>query len=297
MLLLDMADALNARADLDDRMSIRGNFGNLAAAVRRRLSEKEAQLKLLRAELNSSRQAVSESGGATEEALRRAKRGASELETQLTEAHEQLTTQQANVRSLNDNISRLRQQCVAADSDLQEARLERDGWHQQYVACEQTLNYQIEENDRLSDTLKKQGQRLRSRTTEEFVISRQSYGDRTASVDWDRLRAEWTAAVRQEDAEIWRNKEFMLRQACGSQLDMYRWALKVWADIARGLVTSSTRDNSANNSGAKAEKTKTLQNAVGELESEVEAAVRKAHALHERLQSTPSGSKTNRANF
>ncbi|KAJ2459913.1 hypothetical protein GGF42_001170 [Coemansia sp. RSA 2424] len=297
MLLLDMADALNARADLDDRMSIRGNFGNLAAAVRRRLSEKEAQLKLLRAELNSSRLAVSESGGATEEALRRAKRGASELETQLTEAHEQLTTQQANVRSLNDNISRLRQQCVAADSDLQEARLERDGWHQQYVACEQTLNYQIEENDRLSDTLKKQGQRLRSRTTEEFAISRQSYGDRTASVDWDRLRAEWTAAVRQEDAEIWRNKEFMLRQACGSQLDMYRWALKVWADIARGLVASSTRDNSANNSGAKAEKTKTLQNAVGELESEVEAAVRKAHELHERLQSTPSGSKTNRANF
>ncbi|KAJ2743965.1 hypothetical protein GGI20_003346 [Coemansia sp. BCRC 34301] len=298
MLLLDMADAFDARADLDDRMSIRANFASLAAAVRRRLGEKEAQLKLLRAELSSSRKAVSETGGATDDALRRAKRGASELETQLTEAHEQLTQQQANVRSLNDNISRLRQQCVAADSDLQEARLERDGWHQQYLACEQTLNYQIEENDRLSESLKKQGQRLRTRTTEEFVVTRQSYGDRdAATVDWDRLRAEWSAAVRQEDAEIWRNKEFLLRQACGSQLDMYRWALKVWADVARGIVAQSTRDSANDSSGAKAEKTRTLQNAVGELESQVEAAVGKTHALHERQQSTPSGGKTNRANF
>ncbi|KAJ2818958.1 hypothetical protein FBU31_005695, partial [Coemansia sp. 'formosensis'] len=269
-LLLDMADVLDARTDLDERMSIRGNFSNLAAAVRRRLNEKEAQLKLLRAELNSSRVATSETDGVTDDALRRAKRRVSELETQLTEAHEQLTTQQANVRSLNDNISRLRQQCVAADSDLQEARLERDGWHQQYLACEQTLNYQIEENDRLSDALKRQGQQLRSRTTEEYVITRQSYGDRSVSVDWDRLRAEWSAAVRQEDAEIWRNKEFLLRQACGSQLDMYRWALKVWADIARGIVTHSARDNSDDSAGAA--KSKELQLAVGELESEVDAA-------------------------
>ncbi|KAJ2886480.1 hypothetical protein H4R27_000613 [Coemansia aciculifera] len=294
-LLLDMADVLDARADLDERMSIRGNFSNLAAAVRRRLNDKEAQLKLLRAELNSSRQATSETEGATDEALRRAKRNVSEFETQLTEAHEQLTTQQANVRSLNDNISRLRQQCVAADSDLQEARLERDGWHQQYLACEQTLNYQIEENDRLSDALKRQGQQLRSRTTEEFVITRQSYGDQPASLDWDRLRAEWSAAVRQEDAEIWRNKEFLLRQACGSQLDMYRWALRVWADITRGIVVHSARDNT--DDSARAEKSKALQHAVGELESEVEAAVRKAHTLHESLQTTPSGGKTNRANF
>ncbi|KAJ2908580.1 hypothetical protein GGI21_002742 [Coemansia aciculifera] len=302
-----MADVFDARADLDDRMSIRGNFSNLAAAVRRRLNEKEAQLKLLRAELKALRQTVSESNNissgnnATDEALRRAKRGVSELETQLTEAHEQLTTQQANVRSLNDNISRLRQQCVSADSDLQEARLERDGWHQQYVACEQTLNYQIEENDRLSEALKAQGQRLRTRTTEEFVVvSRQSYGDRLAAVDWDRLRAEWTAAVRQEDAEIWRNKEFLLRQACGSQLDMYRWALKVWADIARGIVANRADSENGNGNG-NGEKKKALHNAVAELESHVEAAVRETNALHERQQASAaqpsSGGKTNRANF
>ncbi|KAJ2731027.1 hypothetical protein IW152_004840 [Coemansia sp. BCRC 34962] len=295
-LLLDMADALDARADLDERMSIRGNFGNLATAVRRRLNEREAQLKALREELSASRQATGEADGATDEALRRAKRSLSELETQLTEAHEQLTTQQANVRSLNDNISRLRQQCVAADSDLQEARLERDGWHQQYLACEQTLNYQIEENDRLSDALKRQGQQLRSRTTEEFVVTRQSYGDRSAAVDWDRLRAEWSAAVRQEDAEIWRNKEFLLRQACGSQLDMYRWALKVWADIARGIVANSARDV-ADDDGARSEKSKALSVAVAELESDVEAAARKAQALHESVQAVPGGGKTNRADF
>ncbi|KAJ2888955.1 hypothetical protein IWW38_004856, partial [Coemansia aciculifera] len=306
-LLLDMADVFDARADLDDRMSIRGNFSNLAAAVRRRLNEKEAQLKLLRAELKALRQTVSESNNissgnnATDEALRRAKRGVSELETQLTEAHEQLTTQQANVRSLNDNISRLRQQCVSADSDLQEARLERDGWHQQYVACEQTLNYQIEENDRLSEALKAQGQRLRTRTTEEFVVvSRQSYRDRSAAVDWDRLRAEWTAAVRQEDAEIWRNKEFLLRQACGSQLDMYRWALRVWADIARGIVANRADSDNGNGNG-NGEKKKALHNAVAELESHVEAAVRETNALHERQQASAaqpsSGGKTNRANF
>ncbi|KAJ2349726.1 hypothetical protein GGH91_000624, partial [Coemansia sp. RSA 2671] len=287
-LLLDMADVLDARADLDERMSIRRNFANLAAAVRRRLSERDAQLAALRAELSST----GEAEGANDEALRRAKRELSKRDTELTEAQEQLTTQQANVSSLTDTIARLRQQFVAADKELHEARMERDGWHEQFLACERTLNYQIEENDRLSDALKRQGQQLRTRTTEEFVFTRQSYGDRSAAVDWDRLRAEWSAAVRQEDAEIWRNKEFLLRQACGSQLDVYRWALRVWADIARGVAPSSARDAGDDGEPGNA---KALEDAVAELESDVEAAVRKAQALHESVRTEPG--KANRADF
>ncbi|KAJ2484333.1 hypothetical protein EV174_002525, partial [Coemansia sp. RSA 2320] len=334
-LLLDMADALGAKGDLDDRLSIRDNFANMAAAVRHRMAAKEGQLTHLRSALDTARLASQASPSssspssshslskspAAEESLRSTKRRVSELETQLTEAHEQLTTQQANVRSLNDNISRLRQQCVASDSDVQEARLERDGWHQQYLACEQTLNYQIEENDRLSDALKRLSQQQRSRTTEEFVVNgRLSYNDnsRSATVDWDRLRVEWSAAVRQEDAEIWRNKEFLLRQTFGSQLEIYRWALKVWGDIVRSIAAQSNTphraalSDSADSAAVVGSKRKALQQAVAELESEVEAAVHRAHSLHETLlhpprrhPTPPSGSKedeerpskTNRAYF
>ncbi|KAJ2079879.1 hypothetical protein H4R24_003478 [Coemansia sp. RSA 988] len=149
-LLIDMATNLDALGDLDERKSIRDNFRSMTAEVRRRLDSKDQKLNHLQSELKVLRPVTETLESAVEHRLRAAERRAAELGTQVTDAQEQLTTQQANIRSLNEIISRLRQQCLVAEEDVQEARFERDGWHQQFLACEQTLSHQIADSDHLS---------------------------------------------------------------------------------------------------------------------------------------------------
>ncbi|KAJ2714011.1 hypothetical protein H4R19_001954 [Coemansia spiralis] len=66
---------------------------------------------------------------------------------------EQLATQQASIRSLNSNVGLLRQQCVSRDKELHDAQMERDGWHQQFLVCEQTLTHQLNVNESLKRAL------------------------------------------------------------------------------------------------------------------------------------------------
>ncbi|KAJ1993500.1 hypothetical protein GGI25_002754 [Coemansia spiralis] len=328
-LLMDMAVVLDAKGDLNEKKSIRDNFNSMAAAVRKRLDEKDAKLKKMRSQLDVSRLASEAANNAsvlsakasstTEERLRSTERRAAELETQITEAQEQLTTRQTNIRSLNDNISRLRQQCVAADSELQDARLERDGWHQQFLACEQTLNYQIEENDRLREALNRLSQ-LRSRNTQEFVAGGQlAYGDQSANIEWERLREEWTEATREETAQIWRNEEFVLRQTYEAQLKVYSWANKLWSDTIHAFVAQAVRDAEStapaiavsDNSNTEQQPIvsattfkasgEALLHATENLDTEVGKALRRAASLQEALHCVGAADNgqntTKRANF
>ncbi|KAJ1966402.1 hypothetical protein GGI12_000112 [Dipsacomyces acuminosporus] len=319
-LLIDMAASLDAKGDLDEKKSIRDNFSSMAAAVRKRLGGQEKELEKLQSELKVARLAHEAAANAStlstktsasmEGRLRKSERHAAELETQITEAQEQLTNHQANIRSLNDNISRLRQQCVAAESDLQEARLERDGWHQQFLACEQTLSYQMEENDKLSEEIKRLSS-MRSRNTEELMMSgRISYGDNSAPINWEQVREEWATAAREEAAEVWRSKEFVLRQTYEAQIKIFCWAGSVWSDIVGTMLKQSARDitpmpgrgygSKANDSIVKA-KSDTLRRAMDELGAEVDRAIKRADAVQDSLQ--PTGSvkgtkgKTSRADF
>ncbi|KAJ1851182.1 hypothetical protein LPJ73_003119, partial [Coemansia sp. RSA 2703] len=90
-LLIDMADVLDARGDLDDGMSIRENFGNMANAIRQRLDDKDKCIDDLRADLEDARKAkVSAARSSNEQQLRTATTRIADLEKQLSKAQEEL---------------------------------------------------------------------------------------------------------------------------------------------------------------------------------------------------------------
>ncbi|PIA17412.1 hypothetical protein COEREDRAFT_86045 [Coemansia reversa NRRL 1564] len=284
-LLIDMATMLDARGDLDEHKSIRDNFRSMAAAVRRRLDSKDQDLNRIQSELDVSRLAVEAEVPAAEQRLRVAERRATELETQVTDAHEQLTTQQANIRSLNASISRLRQQCVAAEADVQEARLERDGWHQQFLACEQTLSYQISENDRLSRSLEEMAQ-LHERSMQQQQQPHVNGTDQNGTANWDYLNKEWVAATRKEAVESWRGKEIELCQTHKAQIEILTCAVQTWGSILRAVATEpgvSDPDSLPVTSKGRA-----LRQAVDELDTEVDRAVEKTNDIQKKLSSATS---------
>ncbi|KAJ2807349.1 hypothetical protein H4R20_001321 [Coemansia guatemalensis] len=294
-LLIDMATMLDARGDLDERKSIRDNFRSMTAAVRRRLDNKDQELNRVQSELDVSRLAIETEAPAAEQRLRMAERRATELETQAADAQEQLTTQQANIRSLNASISRLRQQCVAAEADVQEARLERDGWHQQFLACEQTLSYQISENDRLSRSLEEMAQlNEQSMMQQQQQQSHANSASQNGTANWGHLKKEWVTAAREEAAESWRGREFELRQTYEAQIKILAWAVHTWGSILRAVAVEpavlSSNPSSATSRG------KALRQAVDELDTEVDRAVEKTNAMRKELSSTASAdAASNRA--
>ncbi|KAJ2613309.1 hypothetical protein H4S08_002282 [Coemansia sp. RSA 1365] len=280
-LLIDMATMLDARGDLDEHKSIRDNFRSMAAAVRRRLDSKDQDLNRVQSELDVSCLAIEAEVPAAEQRLRAAERRATELETQATDAHEQLTTQQANIRSLNASISRLRQQCVVAEADVQEARLERDGWHQQFLACEQTLSYQISENDRLSRSLEEMAH-LHERSMQQQQTHVKGT-DQNGPANLDYLKKEWVTAARKEAAESWRGREIELCQTHKSQIEILTWAVHTWGSILRAVATESGVSGADSLSKGKA-----LRQAVEELDTEVDRAVEKTNDIQKKLSSATS---------
>ncbi|KAJ1737452.1 hypothetical protein LPJ72_000471 [Coemansia sp. Benny D160-2] len=316
-LLIDMATTLDAKGFLDERKSIRENFNSMAAAVRKRLDDKEAELKSVESRLEASRVAGEAAANAsmlsakatttTEERMRKAERRMAELETDVTEAQQQITTYQGNVRSLNETISRLRQQCVAADSELQDARMERDGWNQHCIASQQSLEYQIEENNQLKNKLE-QLNKLRSRDTRNFASGgKLGYGDQTTSIEWEQqLREEWTEATREETKQIWLSEVFALRQSYEAQIKIYSWANMLWSDIINAFVSQAMRDVDAGHNdirdglnvapgglspslpdALKASGESLLQ-AADDLNGEIDMAVKRAASLQESMR-TPNG--------
>ncbi|KAJ1800092.1 hypothetical protein LPJ59_001358 [Coemansia sp. RSA 2399] len=305
-LLMDMALMLDAKSDLDEKKSIRENFNSMAAAVRKRLDVKDAELKSIRSKLEASRLASDAAANAsmlsakatstTEERMRGAERRATELETQIAETHVQITTYQTNARSLNETISRLRQQCVAADSELQDTRLERDGWNQQCLANEKSLMFQIEENNQLKKKLDELAQ-LRSRDTRKFVEGgKLGYADQTTSIEREQLlREEWTEATREETKQVWLSEVFALRQTYEAQIKIYSWANMLWGDIISSFVSQAMRDteNSPGSGGAdpnSALKTggESLLQATNDLNEEIDMAVKRAISIQDNMR-TPSG--------
>ncbi|KAJ2354956.1 hypothetical protein GGF43_002968, partial [Coemansia sp. RSA 2618] len=282
-LLVDMATALDAMDDLDARKSIRDNFTDMAAAVRRRLDAADAELRQTRSALDVSRLASEASPDAMQRA-RAAERRAGELETQLAEQHAQQANDQATLRSLNSTISRLRQQCVSAEADVQEARMERDGWNQQFVGIERTLQYQMARNEQLEKELRDLG-RQRSRDTQEFVLS---HGDHTASINWDHITQEVTARVHRDAEARWNAREFALSQAYESQVKVFRWASRMWSSVVRTIAAHYMRDLPKSVSTEAEGRCDSLCRAVDDLESQVDAAAKSAAALQNGLDGTRS---------
>ncbi|KAJ2146866.1 hypothetical protein IW136_000384 [Coemansia sp. RSA 678] len=281
-LLVEMATALDATGDLDARKSIRDNFSDMAAAVRRRLDEADSELRQTRSALDVSRLASEASPDAVQRA-RSAERRAGELETQLAEQHAQQASDQATLRSLNSTISRLRQQCVEAEADVQEARLERDGWNQQFVACERALQYQLSENERLGLQLRELS-RQRTRDTQEFVLSR---GDQSASINWDHITQEVTARVHRDAEATWNAREFALRQTYESQIKVFRWAARMWSSVVRTIASHYMRDQPKSGT-SRASRCDSLCRSIDELEAQVDAAAKQAAALQDGLDGTRS---------
>ncbi|KAJ2480842.1 hypothetical protein IWW56_002152 [Coemansia sp. RSA 2131] len=282
-LLVDMATALDATGDLDARKSIRDNFSDMAAAVRRRLDEADSELRQTRSALDVSRLASEASPDAVQRA-RAAERRAGELETQLAEQHAQQAGDQATLRSLNSTIARLRQQCVAAEADVQEARLERDGWNQQFVACDRALQYQLSENERLGLQLRELS-RQRTRDTQEFVLSR---GDQSASINWDQITQEVTARVHRDAEATWNAREFALRQTYESQIKVFRWAARMWSSVVRTIASHYMRDQPKSGTTRAAGRCDSLCRSIDELEAQVDAAAKQAAALQDGLDGTRS---------
>ncbi|KAJ2385598.1 hypothetical protein GGI23_006679, partial [Coemansia sp. RSA 2559] len=305
-LLMDMALMLDAKSDLDEKKSIRENFNSMAAAVRKRLDAKDAELKSIRSKLEASRLASDAAANAsmlsakatstTEERMRAAERRATELETQIAETHVQITTYQTNARSLNETISRLRQQCVAADSELQDTRLERDGWNQQCIANEKSLMFQIEENNQLKKKLDELAQ-LRSRDTRKFVEGgKLGYDDQTTSIEREQqLREEWTEATREETKQVWLSEVFALRQTYEAQIKIYSWANMLWGDIISSFVSQAMRDTENNPDGGGADPKSALKaggesllQATNDLNEEIDMAVKRAISIQDNMR-TPNG--------
>ncbi|KAJ2554947.1 hypothetical protein EV175_002417 [Coemansia sp. RSA 1933] len=306
-LLMDMAQVLDAKGDLDEKKSIRENFSSMAAAVRKRLNSKEAEVKSIRSKLEAARVASEAAANAsmlsakatstTEERMRSAERRATELETQIAETQMQITTYQTNARSLNETISRLRQQCVAADSELQDARLERDGWNQQCIANQQSMEYQIDENNQLKKKLEQLAQ-LRLRDTRKFAEGGNlGYDDQTTSIEREQLlREEWTEATREETKQVWLSEVFALRQTYEAQIKIYSWANTLWGDIISSFVSQAMRDSEnvglegVDDGVASGLKTsgESLLQATDDLNDEIDMAVKRASGMQESMR-TPSG--------
>ncbi|KAJ2367001.1 hypothetical protein H4S01_002397 [Coemansia sp. RSA 2610] len=279
-LLVELAAALDATDDLDARKSIRDNFTGLAAAVRRRLDAADAELRHTRSELDVSRLACEAVPDATQRA-RAAERRAAAAEKQLAEVHAAQATDQATVRSLNSTIARLRQQCMAAEGDVQDARLERDGWNQQCVAYERMMHYHMEENERLEAQLQDLVQQQK-RSTHEFVLS---HGDHAATINWDNITQAAAERERHGAEAAWKAREFALRQTYECQAAVYRWGMRMWSSVVRALAAHYTRDLPRPQDSARFAE---LSRAVDELEARADGAAAEAGQLQDALDGTRS---------
>ncbi|KAJ1947512.1 hypothetical protein EC988_005412 [Linderina pennispora] len=242
-LLFEMAETLDARSDLDDDKSLRQNFLSMAAAVRQRLDEKTRELRQLQSDFSTAHQANDEAASALiKEKVEQYEHLVSSLESQLADAQDQLASQQEQSASLTSTADRLHQQharleedfetlqkhCATLEEDIEALRLESHGLQNKVAGKQQELAFQIEENKALHGTI------------EELTANKGgSVDDHPHTMDMERMRQEWTAAAKQEEAESWHNKEFIVRQALETQIKAVRWENSVWKDLIRGMMARS----------------------------------------------------------
>ncbi|KAJ2451602.1 hypothetical protein EV183_003483 [Coemansia sp. RSA 2336] len=286
-LLVDMAAELHANDALNEQVSIRENFARVIESVKRRLDSTDVELREARSALDVSRLAQE----ASPDAMRRAttaERRATDLDKQLAELRAQQASDQATLSSLHSTIDRLREHCKTIESQVQETRMERDGWRQQIVAYERALEFQLDENAHMEEQIK-QLARQRSRDTQEFVIS---HGDNSATINWDHINQEATIRADRKAQAHWNRREFALRQGYATQLKVFSWASRMWSSVVRALATHYMRDAPKNDASEAAQHCQTLSRAMDDLETHVEDAAQKADAvLQDALQGKHSRSE------
>ncbi|KAJ2669507.1 hypothetical protein IWW42_004550 [Coemansia sp. RSA 1085] len=286
-LLVDMAAELHANDALNEQVSIRENFARVIESVKRRLDSTDVELREARSALDVSRLAQE----ASPDAMRRAttaERRAADLDKQLAELRAQQASDQATLSSLHSTIDRLREHCKTVESQVQETRMERDGWRQQIVAYERALEFQLDENAHMEEQIK-QLARQRSRDTQEFVIS---HGDNSATINWDHINQEATIRADRKAQAHWNRREFALRQGYATQLKVFSWASRMWSSVVRAIATHYMRDAPKNDASEAAQHCQTLSRAMDDLETHVEDAAQKADAaLQDALQGKHSRSE------
>ncbi|KAJ2787943.1 hypothetical protein GGI15_000282 [Coemansia interrupta] len=133
-LLIDMADVLNARGDLDDRKSIRDNFSNMAAAIGQRLDDKDRLIEDLQADLEDARKArLSASKSSDEQQLRSANARIAILEKQLSIVQDKLRNADDMLDSTGSELQKSRAafskrsgECIKLQNQLQKATARAD---------------------------------------------------------------------------------------------------------------------------------------------------------------------------
>ncbi|KAJ1950563.1 hypothetical protein FBU59_000617, partial [Linderina macrospora] len=315
-LLFEMAETLEASNDLDEKKSLRDNFLSMAAAVRVRLDERSSELHQLQGELAMVRQANDEAASASiqekvdqyeelvlglESQLADAQTQLADAQTQLADTQTRLAGQRERSESLSSTIDRLRQQCAKADEDfaslkkhcvkldedIEAMQLENHGLQNEVTSKQQELDFQIEEYNALHQTV------------EELTTSKAaSDDDHSNAMERERLRQEWTAAARQEEAESWHNKEFIVRQTLETQIKAVRWENSVWKDLIRSMMTrpirnlpsqhpSSTSGLAGSGGTSVEESNRLVTEAFDDVDHEVERAIERTMILQDNMLAGP----------
>ncbi|KAJ2236920.1 hypothetical protein IWW45_001377 [Coemansia sp. RSA 485] len=122
-LLIDMADVLDARSDLDERMSIRENFGNMASAIRRRLDDKDRELKAALAQLDKAAQTNKRQDASTED-LKRLQQELDDTRGHVSELESQLFDKQDRLDNLESEMNALDSRLLGCQNELDQKKYE-----------------------------------------------------------------------------------------------------------------------------------------------------------------------------
>ncbi|KAJ2723823.1 hypothetical protein GGI07_002362 [Coemansia sp. Benny D115] len=313
-LLMDMADVLDARRDLVDGMSIRYNFGNLAAAVRRRLDEKDKEIHSLRSSLDLDRLSGEAAGKKiadqtsnsliTREQLTDAQDQASELKVQVdslttqirdlrhqvSELEGQLQESKSDCNAFEDLAKRQSRECDNLRSEIENLKSENNGLYDKYQACNQALDHQTRECMRLEHELRGSIED-HAREIDQLARTTSTQGS-IGTADLQRMREQWTLKAREETIDEWRHKERALCEMYESQIAVLRWAYKMWCDVVYSIlptVPSQPESRALQNDDELETKAERLRLEIERLDDGVQYALEQAETLHQSA-SRPFGS-------
>ncbi|KAJ2856672.1 hypothetical protein J3B02_001473 [Coemansia erecta] len=203
-LLIDMADLLDARGDLDERMSIRENFGNMASAIRRRLDDKDRELRAAFAQLEKAMQTKKDKSASSskEEAKQRQRQQQQQQEEELSEAKERILELESQLFDSQQRLEELESELNALDSRL--------------LSCQNELDLKEYECADLHDEI--------LRIKQEHVATNDiALGSKINGVGGQNAR---TA---------------MIEKTYDSQLQILSWARDFWSGVVRTLADTSIK--------------------------------------------------------
>ncbi|KAJ1892599.1 hypothetical protein LPJ66_006252, partial [Kickxella alabastrina] len=325
-LLMDLADKLDAKHDLEDNLSIGKNFENIATAIRQRLHQRDTEIRALRDDLNKSRAAadtafsnsmmVDQAATTTERQLceARAEKQSlenilSSLEQQLESAstdnqalkvnvallEEELDRTSAHIGSLENTVALLKDQNTAIGKDVSDLANERDEWYHKHQECTHSLTSQEKECERLNRELQhahEQGLRYSCEAVPDQRLSVGGSQDSRADADLQLLRQKWVSEAQRNAAEEWCSMESALRESYDSQMEILEWARDLWIDTVISIMDLAEKHINGQSAGCSEDfrsATEGLRIAVDELDVEVRYAMEQVESVQNGLGASING--------